>query len=209
LNQAKHLRGHVVDVLYLRRPPAAALHRPRAKPEAMVKLPLGRHEVPSYRRTVFLYAARNTAHLSLIPFQPRRQDMNKTRIFLAAAVAAMALPAMAQSTLTVVNFGGANGAAQKKAYVEPFEKSGAGKIVSVEYNGEQAKIKAMVEARKVVWDVVEVESPTSPAAATKACSRSSTGPRWATRPTTSRRPCTSAASAPSCGPRCWRTTPTS
>src|SRR5262249_37875456 len=73
--------------------------------------------------------------------------------------AALALPAVAQSSLTVVNFGGANGAAQKKAYVEPFEKSGAGKIVSVEYNGEQAKIKAMVEAKKVVWDVVEVESP--------------------------------------------------
>jgi putative spermidine/putrescine transport system substrate-binding protein len=85
--------------------------------------------------------------------------MNMTRTFLAAALAALALPALAQSSLTVVNFGGANGAAQKKAYVEPFEKSGAGKIVNVEYNGEQAKIKAMVETRKVVWDVVEVESP--------------------------------------------------
>ena len=29
----------------------------------------------------------------------------------------------------------------------------------MEYNGEQAKIKAMVEAKKVTWDVVEVESP--------------------------------------------------
>ena len=29
----------------------------------------------------------------------------------------------------------------------------------VEYNGEQAKIKAMVETKKVTWDVVEVESP--------------------------------------------------
>jgi putative spermidine/putrescine transport system substrate-binding protein len=76
-----------------------------------------------------------------------------------AALAALAIPAAAQTQLTVVNFGGANGAAQKKAYVEPFEKSGAAKIVSVEYNGEQAKIKAMVEAKKVVWDVVEVESP--------------------------------------------------
>jgi putative spermidine/putrescine transport system substrate-binding protein len=76
-----------------------------------------------------------------------------------AALAALAIPAAAQTQLTVVNFGGANGAAQKKAYVEPFEKTGAAKIVSVEYNGEQAKIKAMVEAKKVVWDVVEVESP--------------------------------------------------
>ena len=76
-----------------------------------------------------------------------------------AAFAAIVLPAAAQTQLTVVNFGGANGAAQKKAFVDPFEKSGAAKIVSVEYNGEQAKIKAMVESRKVVWDVVEVESP--------------------------------------------------
>ena len=76
-----------------------------------------------------------------------------------AAFAAIVLPATAQTQLTVVNFGGANGAAQKKAFVDPFEKSGAGKVVSVEYNGEQAKIKAMVETRKVVWDLVEVESP--------------------------------------------------
>ena len=78
---------------------------------------------------------------------------------LAASVAAMlALPAFAQSQLTVVNFGGANANAQKKAYYEPFEKTGT-KVISVEYNGEQAKVKAMVEAKKVTWDVVELESP--------------------------------------------------
>ncbi|MDE2427358.1 MAG: polyamine ABC transporter substrate-binding protein [Burkholderiales bacterium] len=60
--------------------------------------------------------------------------------------------------ITVVNFGGANGNAQKSAYVEPFQKATGNKIVSVEYNGEMAKIKAMVEAKKVSWDVVEVES---------------------------------------------------
>ena len=63
-----------------------------------------------------------------------------------------------RAQLTVVNFGGANANAQKKAYYEPFEKTGT-KVVSVEYNGEQAKIKAMVETKKVTWDVVEVESP--------------------------------------------------
>jgi putative spermidine/putrescine transport system substrate-binding protein len=71
----------------------------------------------------------------------------------------VSLAAQAQTQITVVNFGGANGNAQKKAYVEPFEKSTGNKIVSVEYNGEQAKIKAMVEAKNVTWDVVEVESP--------------------------------------------------
>ncbi|CAN5281684.1 ABC transporter substrate-binding protein [soil metagenome] len=77
---------------------------------------------------------------------------------LAALIGALALPALAQQSLTVVNFGGANANAQKKAYYEPFEKTGT-KIVPVEYNGEQAKIKAMVETKKVTWDVVEVESP--------------------------------------------------
>jgi putative spermidine/putrescine transport system substrate-binding protein len=85
--------------------------------------------------------------------------MKKAPLAAAALAALLALPALAQSQLTVVNFGGANGNAQKKAYVEPFEKATGAKIVGVEYNGEQAKIKAMVEAKKVTWDVVEVESP--------------------------------------------------
>ncbi len=83
--------------------------------------------------------------------------MNKS--FLAAALAAaISLPALAQQQITVVNFGGANANAQKKAFYEPFEKTGT-KIIGVEYNGEQAKIKAMVDTKKVTWDVVEAESP--------------------------------------------------
>ena len=74
------------------------------------------------------------------------------KIVLIAALAA-ALPALAQQ-ITVVNFGGANGDAQKKAFYEPFEKTGT-KVVPVEYNGEQAKIKAMVDTKNVTWDVVE------------------------------------------------------
>src|SRR6266567_9372836 len=82
----------------------------------------------------------------------------KLRTIAFAAAAALALPALAQTQITVVNFGGANANAQKKAFYEPIEKSGV-KVVPVEYNGEQAKIKAMVETKKVTWDVVEVESP--------------------------------------------------
>ena len=82
----------------------------------------------------------------------------KMKPLMIAIAAAVALPTLAQAQLTVVNFGGANGAAQKKAYIEPFEKTGT-KVTMVEYNGEQAKIKAMVEAKNVTWDVVEVESP--------------------------------------------------
>lgn len=78
-------------------------------------------------------------------------------VALAASVASVA--SYAQTQITVVNFGGANGNAQKKAYFGPYEKASGNKIVGVEYNGEQAKIKAMVETKKVTWDVVEVESP--------------------------------------------------
>ena len=81
----------------------------------------------------------------------------KKSLLTAALVVGFSLPALAQQ-ITVVNFGGANANAQKKAYYEPFEKTGT-KVVPVEYNGEQAKIKAMVETKKVTWDVVEVESP--------------------------------------------------
>src|SRR5689334_19184621 len=86
------------------------------------------------------------------------KKINLTAAGIALALSAIALPALAQTQITVVNFGGANANAQKKAYYEPIEKSGI-KVVAVEYNGEQAKIKAMVETKKVTWDVVEVESP--------------------------------------------------
>ncbi|MDO8286824.1 MAG: ABC transporter substrate-binding protein [Rhodoferax sp.] len=83
----------------------------------------------------------------------------KLKPIVVAAALLASVASHAQNQITVVNFGGANGNAQKKAYVEPFEKATGNKIVSVEYNGEQAKIKAMVEAKNVTWDVVEVESP--------------------------------------------------
>ncbi|MGE8406682.1 MAG: ABC transporter substrate-binding protein [Pseudomonas sp.] len=70
-----------------------------------------------------------------------------------------ATQAMAASDLTVISFGGANKAAQVKAFYEPWEKAGSGKIVAGEYNGEMAKVKAMVDTKSVSWNLVEVESP--------------------------------------------------
>jgi putative spermidine/putrescine transport system substrate-binding protein len=87
--------------------------------------------------------------------------MKFSKFLLAAITAGTALlapPGFAQEQLTVVNFGGTVGAAEKKAFFEPFEKATGVKILSVEYNGEQAKVKTMVEAKAVTWDVVEVES---------------------------------------------------
>jgi putative spermidine/putrescine transport system substrate-binding protein len=80
------------------------------------------------------------------------------RILLATALCA-GVAAQAQQQITVVNFGGVQAQAQKKAYYDPFEKATGIKVIPVEYNGEQAKVKAMVETKKVTWDVVEAESP--------------------------------------------------
>lgn len=83
----------------------------------------------------------------------------KLSFVLLATACGLAMSAHAQTTFTIVNFGGVNGNAQKKAYYDPFEKAAGVKVVPVEYNGEQAKVKAMVEAGKITWDVVETESP--------------------------------------------------
>ncbi len=82
--------------------------------------------------------------------------MKKT--LLAALVAMFSVSAAQAADLTVISFGGASQKAQDKAYYAPFSKTGT-KVVPGEYNGEMAKIKAMVETNNVTWDVVEVESP--------------------------------------------------
>ncbi|MGO1767672.1 spermidine/putrescine ABC transporter substrate-binding protein [Advenella sp. S44] len=84
-------------------------------------------------------------------------------VVLRAAVATClglgAAGAHAADSLTLVSFGGDNKTAQEKAYYGPYEKETGIKITAAEYNGEQAKIKAMVDTSSVSWDAVEVESP--------------------------------------------------
>ena len=60
--------------------------------------------------------------------------------------------------ISVISFGGANKDAQAKAYYQPFTKDTGVNVIAGEYNGEMAKLKAMVETKSVSWDVVEVES---------------------------------------------------
>ncbi|WP_233170317.1 ABC transporter substrate-binding protein [Aquitalea sp. ASV15] len=76
-----------------------------------------------------------------------------------AVVAACCAQSALAGDLTVISFGGANKAAQEKAYYAPFTKATGIKVVGGEYNGEMAKVKAMVDTKSVSWDVLEVESP--------------------------------------------------
>ncbi len=80
-----------------------------------------------------------------------------TALALALPLALAQAPAQARD-LTVVNFGGANGDAQNAAFIQPYEKETGKKVIPVAYNGEQAKVKAMVQSKNVVWDAVEVET---------------------------------------------------
>ena len=84
-----------------------------------------------------------------------RKQLKLTALALGLFTAGQAMAA----DLTVISFGGANKAAQVKAFYEPWEKAGNGKIVAGEYNGEMAKVKAMVDTKSVSWNLVEVESP--------------------------------------------------
>lgn len=78
---------------------------------------------------------------------------------LSSIVLLAALPAFAQQApFTVANFGGANGKAQEVAFIQPFKRASNIEARGLEYSGELAPIRAMVQAKKIDWDVVEVES---------------------------------------------------
>jgi putative spermidine/putrescine transport system substrate-binding protein len=85
--------------------------------------------------------------------------MHALKTLAVAVCGVLACNAVMAADLTLISFGGTNQKAQEKAFYQPFMKSSGNRIVQGEYNGEQARVKAMVEAHKVTWDVVEVESP--------------------------------------------------
>jgi len=83
----------------------------------------------------------------------------------ASTVAATALlgtafagSASAETTLTIVSWGGAYSASQQKAYHDPYMKANPGvKIINDDSAAEAvAKLRAMVEAKNVTWDVVDM-----------------------------------------------------
>jgi len=65
--------------------------------------------------------------------------------------------AAAADSITVVSWGGAYTKSQVEAYHKPWIAKTGNKIVSEDYNGGLAEIKAQVEAGKVTWNLVDVE----------------------------------------------------
>ena len=85
----------------------------------------------------------------------------KTTTFGAAGALALGLvmagPAVAADKLTVVSWGGAYTKSQVEAYHKPFMKKTGMQILSENYSGGLAEIKAQVEAGAVKWDLVDLE----------------------------------------------------
>ena len=73
--------------------------------------------------------------------------------FLAAALMA-AVPTMAEETIRITSWGGATQDAERNAYWKPYTESTGIKVIEDTWNGEFGKIRAMVEAKNVTWDLV-------------------------------------------------------
>lgn len=89
--------------------------------------------------------------------------MKRQLLLTAAALVAFPAFAFAGDTLNVVSWGGAYSASQKSAFVDPYVKDG-NTVTMEEYNGEIAKIRAMVESKSVTWDVIDIDTQTALAA---------------------------------------------
>ncbi|MEM0923667.1 MAG: polyamine ABC transporter substrate-binding protein [Pseudomonadota bacterium] len=83
----------------------------------------------------------------------------KLKHMLIGAVSGVAIAstAMAADSITVVSWGGAYTKSQVEAYHKPFIAKTGKQIISEDYNGGLAEIKAQVEAGNVTWDLVDVE----------------------------------------------------
>jgi putative spermidine/putrescine transport system substrate-binding protein len=78
-------------------------------------------------------------------------------VIAAIALLLGAAAAPAAESLTVISWGGAYTRSQVKAYHEPFTKKTGVQILSEDYNGGLAQIKAQVESGNIRWDLVDLE----------------------------------------------------
>ena len=77
-------------------------------------------------------------------------------IFASLSALFVAFSASADS-ITVVSWGGAYTKSQVEAYHKPWSKETGHQVVSEDYSGGLAEVKAQVESGNVTWDVVDVE----------------------------------------------------
>lgn len=82
-----------------------------------------------------------------------------TRILGAAMIFALATPALAEDSVTVVSWGGAYQDAQRKVFFQPFEKATGVKLKEESWDGGVGTIRSRLSAgADPGWDVVQVET---------------------------------------------------
>ena len=89
----------------------------------------------------------------------RKQEMVAAALVAGVAFGACAAPAMAADKVTInfVSWGGAYAKSQIKAMIEPYQQQNPDvKINVIDYNGGLAQIKAQIEAKNVVWQIVDM-----------------------------------------------------
>ncbi|MCW6508408.1 extracellular solute-binding protein [Lichenifustis flavocetrariae] len=83
---------------------------------------------------------------------------SRRMLLMATGVMALAAPAVAADTLTVVTFGGSFESAVDKAFFVPFTAKTGTNIVKEDYDGGLAKLRGMVEAGNTTWDLIDMET---------------------------------------------------
>jgi putative spermidine/putrescine transport system substrate-binding protein len=78
-------------------------------------------------------------------------------LLLGTAATVFVAGTAAANDLTVVSWGGAYTKSQVEAYQKPWMAKTGKTIISEDYNGGLAEVKAQVEAGNVTWDIVDVE----------------------------------------------------
>ena len=81
----------------------------------------------------------------------------KPSTFLCAASLCFAATTASAGDLTIVSWGGAYTKSQVEAYYKPWMARTGHRILSEDYSGGLAEVKAQVEAGNVTWDIVDVE----------------------------------------------------
>ena len=148
----------------------------------------------------------------------RKQEIVAAALAAGVAFGACAAPAMAADKVTInfVSWGGAYAKSQIKAMIEPYQQQNPDvKINVIDYNGGLAQIKAQIEAKNVVWQIVDMTPQRGVAGCDEGILETDRHqPSWRPPMTARRRPKTlsrarswSVSSAASPGPRWSPTTP--
>ena len=86
------------------------------------------------------------------------RHMARLGVLVAAVVGLLGTePAQSKDRITVVSWGGAFQKAQEEAFFVPYAKETGAEVVQDSWNGELAKLKAMVDTRNVTWDVIDAD----------------------------------------------------